>query len=905
MVGEKRPELMKKTGAFFKKGMTRKVISLLFMFGTVPLLILSTVFLISFINIQKKNTTQIHKEISERISAEISSKLKKIEGQVRVFGRMFLLRSNDFKGLEQIAFMLLEESLEYDIITVADTSGDEIIKVSRYYSFRPFELGSIAGDPEFSKVLDGQTTYSPVRISKFSKFPLVTISFPLTNIAGKIHGVLAVGVNVSKMWELISRRNIGENRYAYITDSNGMLIAYQDISSVLQEKDLSGILGVANFLSHRSENHIYRGINGDFVIGAAATVEPTGWGVIVEAPVHKAFRNVYVLSAIFLALSLATIAAAIFLGFWFSLKTIVRPIRLLQEEASAIAQGGSEGNLPVIKDELGQLAESFKQMVNDLKKTTVSRDILVDEIDGRKRVEKKLRASEEKLRNIVENSTNLFYSHTATHEIYYISPQSREFLQCEPEEAMNQWTEFATDNPINQKGFELTENAIKTGKRQQPYELELMGKKGKKIFVEVREAPILKNGKTVAIVGSLTDITDRKMAEQETAKLQSQLIQSQKLESIGTLAGGIAHDFNNILSSIIGFTELALDDAPKGTSQEDNLQEVCTAAKRARDLVKQILAFASQSDEDRKPIRVDAIAKEVIKLVRSTIPTTIEIKENIESDSLIMGNATQVHQLLMNLCTNAAHAMEDVGGILEVRSTDVELNEQSSLPLLRLKSGNYMKITVSDTGHGIPQDILGSIFEPYFTTKGPGEGTGMGLAMVHGIVESYGGQITVDSALGEGTTFKIYLPITRKKGIQRQYEPEQLPTGTEKILFVDDEAPIAKMGSQSLERLGYSVTTRTSSVEALELFRSKFGDFDLVITDMTMPNMAGDKLAVELIKIRSDIPVIICTGYSKKISDESVAEIGIKAFAYKPVVKADLAKTVRKVLDEAKTKSCN
>jgi CheY-like chemotaxis protein len=267
-----------------------------------------------------------------------------------------------------------------------------------------------------------------------------------------------------------------------------------------------------------------------------------------------------------------------------------------------------------------------------------------------------------------------------------------------------------------------------------------------------------------------------------------------------------------------------------------------------------------------------------------------------------MGNQTQVYQLMMNLCTNAAYAMEERGGgALTVSLKDIVADRSFADKKLDLAHGDYIEIVVSDSGTGIPPEIIDSIFDPYFTTKVPGEGTGMGLAMVHGIVESYEGAITVSSDMGKGTTFTIYLPITRKRKIQHPYEPaELLPTGNERILFVDDEAPIAKMESLELERLGYQVTTRTSSVEALELFKSKPNTFDLVITDMTMPNMTGDKLAVAIMKIRLDIPVILCTGYSKKISNGTASDIGIKAFAYKPIVRADLAKTVRKVLDAAK-----
>ena len=417
--------------------------------------------------------------------------------------------------------------------------------------------------------------------------------------------------------------------------------------------------------------------------------------------------------------------------------------------------------------------------------------------------------------------------------------------------------------------------------------------------VEVYSGPIEIGGRKL-LYSLVYDISTRIKAEEDKKRLQKQLIQAHKMEAVGQLAGGIAHDFNNILSSVIGFTELALDDVQKGSLTEENLQEVYLAGKRAKELVRQILTFARQSDEKLSPIRVDLIAKEALKFLRSSIPTTIEIESKINSVSRIMGNQTQVHQILMNLCTNAAYALEEKGGILTVSLKDISLDKNFSGKASDSEYRNYIEIVVSDTGTGIPSEITESIFDPYFTTKKPGEGTGMGLALVKGIVESYGGKITVASQVGKGTTFTIYLPITKKRSDQEAYVSEELPTGTERILFVDDEAAIAKMGSQILKRLGYSVNTQTNSTKALALFRSKPDGFELVVTDMTMPNLTGDKLAVELMKIRPEIPVILCTGYSKKLSDETASEVGIKAFLGKPVVKSDLAKTVRNVLDENK-----
>lgn len=265
-----------------------------------------------------------------------------------------------------------------------------------------------------------------------------------------------------------------------------------------------------------------------------------------------------------------------------------------------------------------------------------------------------------------------------------------------------------------------------------------------------------------------------------------------------------------------------------------------------------------------------------------------------------MGNATQIHRIMMNLCTNAAHAMENKGGTLEITLKDIIIDRATMRANSQLKRGNYIEIKVSDTGGGIDPHIIDKIFEPYFTTKGQNEGTGMGLAMVHGIVETYGGKIFVESRVGKGTIFTINLPVARESKAHQQYKVEELPRGQERILFVDDEAPIVKIASRMLEQLGYSVTTRTSSVDALELFKSNPSAFDLVISDVTMPQMTGDQLAKKLIEIRPDIPVILCTGYSKKVSEEKGSEIGIQAFARKPIVKEDLAKTVRDVLDSAK-----
>jgi CheY-like chemotaxis protein len=370
------------------------------------------------------------------------------------------------------------------------------------------------------------------------------------------------------------------------------------------------------------------------------------------------------------------------------------------------------------------------------------------------------------------------------------------------------------------------------------------------------------------------------------------------MEAIGTLAGGIAHDFNNILSAVIGYSEIVLDKCKDDDPLKEYLQEIFNAGVRARELVKQILTFSRQAEQELQPLQVKLMVNEALKLLRASLPATIEIRRDLQSDDTVMADPTQIHQILMNLCTNAAHAMQENGGILNIGLTTAELDDSFVGRYPEAVRGSYLRLTVSDTGHGMPAEVVGKIFNPFFTTKEKEEGTGMGLAVVHGIVKGHGGLITVQSEPGKGTTFEVYFPLAKEKARPEIKVNEPLPTGNEHILFIDDEKPLIDIGQQMLERQGYKVTIRTSSIEALELFKARSAQFDLVVTDMTMPNMTGIELGREIMAIRPDIPVILCTGFSEKVTEESVKSIGIRALLMKPVTVHNLAWTVRRVLDE-------
>jgi PAS domain S-box-containing protein len=408
---------------------------------------------------------------------------------------------------------------------------------------------------------------------------------------------------------------------------------------------------------------------------------------------------------------------------------------------------------------------------------------------------------------------------------------------------------------------------------------------------ETKISPVQNDsGDIVSFVSVNRDVTQEKV-------LEAQLQQAHRMQSIGTLAGGIAHDFNNILSAIIGYTELTIDYLENGSLPHNNLQEVLEAGERAKGLINQILTFSRQSEQDLKPLQLKLIVIETLKLIRATLPSTIEIHQDLQSDGAILGDQIKIHQVLMNLCTNASHAMMEKGGVLSVSLSDVELDSNFIVKHFDIKSGSYIKLSVSDTGHGMPSSLLERIFDPFFTTKEKGKGTGMGLSVVHGIVKSHSGTVHVYSEPGEGSTFNVYLPIIEKQLEQKIRAEKPIPTGTEHILLVDDEESLINMGKQSLVSLGYNVTTRINSIEALELFKTKPDTFDLVITDLTMPNMTGDELAIKLMAIRLDIPVILCTGFSTRITEEKAKSMGIRAFIMKPLIRKDIAETIRKVLD--------
>jgi PAS domain S-box-containing protein len=514
------------------------------------------------------------------------------------------------------------------------------------------------------------------------------------------------------------------------------------------------------------------------------------------------------------------------------------------------------------------------------------------DITERKQSEAALQESEEKFRSFSEQSLVGIYL-IQDGVFKYVNPKFADIFGYTVDECLKNMHFRKLVHPDDLALVERQVQSRVVGKIPSvQYGFRGIKKNGEVIHVEIYGSSILYRGRT-AVTGTMLDVTDRN-------RLQAQLEQAQKMESIGTLAGGIAHDFNNILSPIMIHSEMAMMELPSGSPLQQNMKQIYKAGQRAGDLVKQILTFARKQGRELIPLSVSRILKETIKLLRSSIPTTIDIQYDIKSEQgTVLSDPTQLNQIIMNLCTNAAHAMEENGGTLEVILTNENIASGSADSFPDLKPGRYAKLTVRDTGQGIEPQFMDKIFEPYFTTKEVGKGTGMGLALVHGIVKSYGGVITVQSEMGKGTSFHVYLPLVEEEAdiLETAQDSVQLPTGTERILFVDDEKAAADVMQLMLEKLGFKVTAQTSSIEALEVFRNKPQEFDLVITDQTMPNMTGKDLAKELMVIRPDIPIILCTGFSEKIDERRAGEMGINAFVMKPIVMGKIANTIRVVLD--------
>ena len=517
------------------------------------------------------------------------------------------------------------------------------------------------------------------------------------------------------------------------------------------------------------------------------------------------------------------------------------------------------------------------------------------------KMEQALRESEERFRNIFENAVEGIFQSSPAGRYLRVNPsQARMFGYSSPEEMVASVSDIGRELYVHPEDREKLKELLERYPIVHNFEVQRLKKDRSSFWTAVNIRSVRdESGKTLYYEGFTQDITERKQAEEARVSLEQQLRQAQKLEAIGTLAGGIAHDFNNILGAVIGFSELARMDIPEGSPAREDLDQVLKAAQRAKDLVRQILTFSRKGSEELAPVDVTPIIKEALKLLRASLPTTIAIRQQVRlKDAVVQADPVQIHQILMNLCANAAQAMDQEGGELEVTLSEAALGPEDLPSDPGRPPGRYLELSVRDTGPGIPAEILEHIFEPYFTTKQKGVGTGLGLSVVHGIVQRHGGLIRVESHPGSGARFRVYLPLlTGIQPVAPKAEPAPAP-GREHILVVDDEAVLTVVMKKTLEHLGYRVTVFNDAQEALDFFRSEPDAVQLVVTDMTMPKLTGDRLAEKILQIRPRLPLIICTGYSERLSDGRIKEIGARTLLMKPIELKTLAQRIREILDK-------
>jgi PAS domain S-box-containing protein len=681
--------------------------------------------------------------------------------------------------------------------------------------------------------------------------PVVTVAVPVLDKSGDITACIVGGVYLTDLSRLVSKDRIGGFDFGFIVDRRGNLIAHTDTGLVKKEQ---------------RERYMEHALVSRFLHESRSDESK----VMIEDCVDPVDGKEYLSSFVKLKSGWG-------LGLAQSRKTILSEIRPVIWQITLLVS-----IIILVVSVAGVL---FALWIGKRWATT----------------EKALEKSESRFREMFEQSPfGIALIGSLKGSLYELNPKFAEICgRTVNEMIQTDWMRITHPDDVQE---DLDNMALLNAGRIPSFNMDkrYIRPDGSPVWVNMTIAPVsVEDAAHPRHLCMVTDITEQKEAVEEKKQLQDKLQQSQKMEAVGTLAGGIAHDFNNILAVILGNAELAADDIPPGNPAGKSLKAIHQASIRAKDMVQQLLAFSRKSDEETKLLNMAPIVKESMKMLRTAVPSSIEFKQHISGDVCnILGDAAQISQIMMNLVTNAAHAMSQEGGLLEVTLEKIVLPEETPCFDFILSPGPHIRLKVRDTGKGIEPKILARIFDPYFTTKEVGKGTGMGLSVVHGIVKRHDGGILVESTLGEGTVFEIYFPALEKM-VEEEKKPEgEIKGGSERILFVDDEESVVDLNHQRLTRLGYQVKSTTKPLEALEWFKADPDQFDVIITDMTMPHMTGDRLITEILAIRPQMPTIICTGYSERMSAKGAEALGARRYIEKPMGVRDLASALRDVLEE-------
>jgi len=813
------------------------------------------------------------------------------------------VKSGNVERSRVILSTLLEANPIYTNAILVDISGDVIAAGKGHENARHLNFANrkqFKDAIRLKKFSSGEFT-----VGKATMKSIFPFGMPVTDDHGQPKGAIIIGVNLSHYADLYERAVYPGNVFFGICDHKGVRLfryPYSESTPVGSPiKDTvynaardAGSTGKMMALTSDGQKRI--------IVFEPIRLEPDAAAymymfmgydyTLIEARANAILYRVTGSAVVSLALALAI---AWFVGG----SGIARRMENLAQITRRFTRGEKTvaSQIDYTDGEIGGLAKSFDNMVTMLDQREEERSNALE----------RLRVSEQRFRELIEGVSAIsIQGYDEQLRVTFWNSASEALYGYTREEAMGRpLVELIIPAPMRQEVKKMHRQWVEQGIKIPASELTLIDKLGND--VPVFSSHVLHDtleGKEMFCID--IDLRPLKQSEADRQVLMDRLRQSQKMEALGTLSGGIAHDFNNILSPILGYCELLLDDiCPDRSDFRENLEQIHASALRAKQLVQQILTFSRQEKSEYRPTRIQSIAKEVIVLLRSTIPRNIEIKARIDEDCpAISADPIQIHQVLMNLATNASHAMADAGGELEISLKKYHL-AQADAERMETAQGPGICLVVSDTGSGIRPELIEKIFDPFFTTKEKGKGTGMGLSVVHGIVKQMDGSIRVNSRPGHGTQFAIYFPVVPENRPDRNLPlPEDAPQtgGEESILLVDDEPAILKLEQQFLEKLGYKIRACTNPLDALDLFRIAPDRFDLVITDMSMPKLSGDALALKFQEIRSDIGIMLCTGFNDKITPEIAGRVGIQKVLMKPLSMKTLSREVRTVLDKLRSR---
>jgi signal transduction histidine kinase/ActR/RegA family two-component response regulator len=913
--------------------------------AVLPILLLGSFIAVKSYKAAQQEAMNITRETALRVAGEVDNFIRGMVDHIEIVSMVYGLQDLTRSKQQEVLNELLAFQKAYDVMTLLDPLGNELVQVNRTLLVRENDLGNRADKEEFLQPLHTKEIYfGPVLFRQDTGEPYMTCSVPYIDPqTGNVSGIIVGELRLKRAWDLFATLHLRPGEQVYITDDQGLVIAHQNPSIVLRGTTIKFDQGAAS----RQHTHSEGLLGGHAIIGVQHIVLGDQHLHIISEwderyALAQAQRMVLIIGMGTLVALLAAVLAMIPV-----VGTIVRPLQKLAITARKIEDGDLSLQAEVTgNDEIGELAHAFNEMTTKLHgsmtdlqievkeraviQKALERELLINEsLASLSRVMLATEDTKELCDEVLMRAQALT---TSEHGYVGYIDQKTGNLVCPTISSMMgkdcQITgeDLKVEFPLKAEGHyghlwgaSLNSKEPLFSNSPSTHPASKGCPAGHVPIHRFLSIPVLFHDKLVgqiAVANASADYQPRDIealerlghlyalalnrahTQQEREVLLSELRQAQKMEAIGTLAGGIAHDFNNILTPILGYSEIALLSLDPEDQLYGDIQAIYQAGDRAKELINRILAFSRQHEDELSPLMMQPILKETIKLLRSTLPTTIEIRQNIDPNcGAVISDLTQFQQIIMNLSTNASHAMETSGGILEISLQEIKLSMDDALIKQGLSPGATACLTISDTGCGMDKATLARIFDPYFTTKEQGKGTGMGLAMVHGIVHSHHGHITVYSEPGKGTSFRIYFPIVSTETESKVAAPlASTVGGTERILLVDDEKAIATMLSTMLERLGYHVQPITDSVEALEMFKAQPELYDLVITDQTMPHLTGGELAKELLAIRADIPIILCTGFSASFTEELAKKIGIREYLMKPVIIQELTEKIRAAL---------